>query len=121
MDARDRAAGRAALFGQEFAAAALGTVLRQRDAWISALLRAVVHQAILADIKVAGAGAATPIILFAGGNVVLKLIHARERLLAERHDLFENFALARSQRLKLTVAVVNQAHCRRKSKLHGAV
>src|ERR1700733_1579203 len=67
------------------------------------------HEAVFADVEVAGARAAAPIILEAGGDIVLKAIDTREGALAERHDFFEDFALARAERLKLSIAVVEDA------------
>ena len=68
----------------------------ERNARIAALLRTIMHQAILADVEVARAGAAAPVVLLAARDVVLKSIDAREGLLFQRHDLFENFPLSRS-------------------------
>ena len=92
MHAGNGAARRAAFFCAKFALALLGRVFGQRNAGISALLRAVVDQAVLANVEIAGAGAASPIVFAARGDVVLEAVHASEGTLAERHDLFENFA-----------------------------
>ena len=66
----------AGFFGYVLAADVLHCVLLQGDAGVAALLRAVVHQAILADIQVAGAGAAAPLVGPALGDVVLEAIDA---------------------------------------------
>src|SRR5258706_5894639 len=49
-------------------------VICQRFARISALLRTVVHQPVLAYIEIAGAGAAAPVIRLAVGDVFLEVI-----------------------------------------------
>ena len=69
---------RAALFRQIFAPPLLVGVFRERDAGIAALLRAVVDQAILANVEVARPCAAAPVVLPPRRNVVLKTVHARE-------------------------------------------
>ena len=49
-------------------------------AGIAALLRAVVHQALFADVQIARAGATPPVVGLAFGEVVLKAGDAREIL-----------------------------------------
>ena len=121
MHAGNGATRGAAFFGAEFALALLGRVFGERNAGISALLRAIMDQAVLADVEVARAGAAAPIVFAARGDVVLEAIDASEGALAERHDLFENFALALAERAELAVAIVQNAHGGSESKLDGAV
>src|SRR5690606_16894966 len=77
VHAADRAERRAGLLGVELAADVLARVLRERDARVAALLRAVVHEALLADVEVAGAGAALPVVRLAVDEVVLKPADAR--------------------------------------------
>src|SRR5580658_8074756 len=60
MHARHRATRGTALLREKFAVALLVSVLRQRDAGVAALLRAIMHQAILANVEIARAGAAPP-------------------------------------------------------------
>ena len=110
----------ARFFRVELAMAALGGVLGERDARIAALLRAVMDEAILANVEIARAGAAAPMVFAARGDIVLKRIDARKRAFAEAHDFLENFALVRCKRLKLAVAVVNDANRRGKSQFDGA-
>ncbi len=62
MDAADGAHGRAPLLGQEFALDVVDGVRRERRAGRAALLRAVVDEALFADIQVARAGAAAPLV-----------------------------------------------------------
>src|SRR5580704_1719448 len=106
MHAGYRATRSTALLREKFAVPLLVSVLRQRNAGVAALLRAIMHQAIFADVEIARAGATSPVVLQPLGDVVLELINAREGLLAERHNLFENFLLARAQRLQLAIVVV---------------
>src|ERR1017187_3774944 len=67
----------AAFRGEEFAFYVGGGVLGQRNAGIAALLRAVVHQAVFADVEVARAGAAAPVVRLARGDCRLEVIEAR--------------------------------------------
>ena len=62
LNATDRAGGGAALAGKVFPPHILERVFLDRDPGIAPLLRTVVDQAILADVDVAGAGAAAPIV-----------------------------------------------------------
>src|SRR5271154_360239 len=78
VDAGNGAVGRATLLGEEFALALSGGVFGERDARVAALLGAIVHQAVLADIEVARSCAATPLILATRGDIVLESVHARE-------------------------------------------
>src|SRR5580658_2068803 len=121
MHAGYRTTRSAALLGEKFAVALLIGILRQRNAGVAALLRAVMHQTVLADVKIARAGATSPVVLQPLSDIVLELIDAREGLLAQRHNLFENFLLPRAQRLELAVVVVQNPHGRSESQLHGAV
>jgi hypothetical protein len=77
VHAGDRAARRAGFGGVVFAADIFERVFHQRLGRVAALLRAVVHQAVLADIEVARAGAAAPVILFAVRDVVLEIVDLR--------------------------------------------
>src|SRR5208282_6686581 len=100
MNAGDRAMRRAAFLGEEFALPPGLRVLIERNAGVAPLLRAVVHEAVFANVEVARPGAASPFVLAPRGDVVLESIHARERTLSERHDLFEDFLFTRAERLK---------------------
>src|SRR5579864_6132406 len=79
------------------------------------------NQAVLANVEISRAGTASPVVLAARGDVVLKRIDARERALAEAHDFLENLALSLTERLELPAPVVEYAHSRRKSQLDGAL
>src|SRR5215471_19805851 len=105
MHAGNSAPRRAAFLGQKLAMAPLARVLGERNAGISTLLRTVMHQPVFANVQVARARAAAPIVLASGGNIALETVDARERTLPERHDLLENGLLFGTQRLELAVAV----------------
>ena len=56
------------------------TVYRlERDRRVSALLRAVVNQAVLADVEIAASGAALPLVRLAQGQVLVEEIVVSER------------------------------------------
>src|SRR5579863_8005804 len=95
--------------------APLGGIFGERNAGIAALLRAVMDEAVLANVEVARAGAAAPVVFAARGDIVLKRIDARKRTFAEAHDFLENFAFVRRKGLELAVTVVNDADCRSES------
>ncbi len=99
----------AALLGKEFTANVGDRVLLQRYAGMTALLRAVMHQAIFANVEVASPGAAAPLVGTAFGNIVLKPVEARVMVLFKALHLQEHFALDFAQRLELPFTVVNDA------------
>src|SRR5262245_28072520 len=70
----DRAAWRAGLLSDKLPPDVVHRVARERRGRIPALLRAVVHQAIFADVKISGSGAATPVVLFSVRDIVLERI-----------------------------------------------
>src|ERR1700683_5338448 len=110
LHARDGAPRRAGFAREVFAPDIFLGVAGERHTGLAALLRTPVHQAIFANVKVARAGAATPLIRFTLRDVVLEFIEARKRALAERHNLFEKLSVARAKRTKLAVPIVNDAH-----------
>ena len=57
-----------------------GPVLREPDAGRAALLRAPVDQAVFADVEVARAGAAVPLIRPAGDQILLEHVIVRVRV-----------------------------------------
>jgi len=96
MHAGNGAARRATFLRHEFALALLVRIFEQRHAGIPALLRTIMDQAIFADVQVARAGAAPPVVFEAFGDVVLELINARERSFFERDNFLENLLFARA-------------------------
>src|SRR6185437_14743726 len=62
MNAGNGAVGSAGFLGEVLAPDVGDSVIRQRDSGIAALLGAVVNQAVLADIEIAGAGSAAPVV-----------------------------------------------------------
>ena len=109
VDARDGAVGSAGFLGQKFTLHVLTAIFRQRRARPAALLRAVMDQAVFADVDIARAGAAAPIVGLAVHDGFLEMIEARIMLLAEILDLVINATLFAAQRLQLSVAIVNDA------------
>src|SRR5215470_11784722 len=70
------AARAAELVGQVFMSAHFRCVLLQRNSRIAALLRAPMHEAVLADIQVARTRTAAPSVFPCARNVVLKIVEA---------------------------------------------
>ena len=120
MDAAHGAVRGAGFLGQVFAADIFDRVFFERRAGVAALLRAVVHQAVLADIHVAGAGAALPVIGLALRDGVLEKIEPREVPILHRLHLVIDLALLLAQRTKLAVAIVNDADRGGEAELDGA-
>jgi hypothetical protein len=121
VDAGNRATRGAGFLGEELAMALFVSIFRERDAWVAALLGAIVDQAVLADVEVARTRAATPVVLAASGDIVLELVDAGERAFAERHDLLEDFLFAGTERLELAVTVVENANSGGEAEFDGAV
>src|SRR5437660_11770125 len=109
MDARHRAVRGAGLLCQIFAADVFDGVLLQRDPRIAALLRAVVHQPVLANVEITRARAAAPLVRLAQGDVVLERIDASEAAPFEVLHLMIDAALFVSERLQLAVSIVNDS------------
>ena len=110
MHARNCAVRGAAFLGKKFALATLQRVIGERYAWVAALLRAVMHQAVFADVEVARTRAAPPVVFEALRNIALKFVNAREGLLTQRHNLVKNLLLARTEGFQLAVMVVDDSH-----------
>src|SRR5262249_10285537 len=86
VDAGDRAAGSALFLSPVSQADVIDRVLLERDTRISALLGAVVDQAVLADVDIASAGAAFPLVRLSVGDIALEVIDAAVGALAEGFD-----------------------------------
>ena len=78
MHAGNGATRRASFLGHKLALALLVGIFQQRNARITPLLRTIMNQAVLANVQIPCAGAATPIVLQSLCYVVLKLINASE-------------------------------------------
>src|SRR5580704_15780709 len=98
-----------ALLGEIFAAHVVSGVGCERHSGIAALLRAVVHQPVLTDVKVACPGAAAPFVRQALRNVVLESVDPGEAALLPRLHFVINAALFVVEWLHLSAAVVNNA------------
>src|SRR5579864_7535344 len=99
----------------------LAGVVHEGNAGIAALLGAVVHQAVFANVEVASARPTAPIIGQTLGNVVLKCVNAREAAFLERLHLVINAALFSAERLELPAVVVNDPNRRREAEFDGAL
>src|SRR5579859_1763686 len=119
MHAGDGAARGAFLHGAVFAADVFNRVLHQRLGGVAALLRAVVHQAVLTDVQIAGAGAAAPFVLDAVGDVVLEIIDLRVAALFHGAHSHVHFAFRVAERLQLAFAVVDDSNCGGEAQLHS--
>ena len=87
MHARNRAERRARFLGAVFAMNTLAVVVGERYAGETTLLRAVVHEAFLADVQVAPASTTAPVVGLLRGEVRLEaLIEACD---AEAVELLE--------------------------------
>src|SRR6185503_20029845 len=78
MDTPNRTHRRAALDAVIFGTEIVEAVLRERDAWMTALLRAPMDETVFADIEVPRTGAALPVIGLALCKVLLKPVVVRE-------------------------------------------
>src|SRR4030095_17262237 len=95
-------------------------VLFERNAREAALLRAIMDQAVFADVQIARARAAAPVIRPTVGQVVLKLVQPSELLLAAPPQLFVDLFLDAAERLQLAAPVVNHAERRAEAEFYGA-
>ena len=106
MHAAHRAVRRAALLRQKLPLQIRLRVLRQRHPRIPALLRAVMHQPVLADVQEPRPRAAPPVIRLAVRNVLLEVIEPRIILLLPRAHFRPDPALVRRP-------AASAARCRR--------
>ena len=121
VHAGDGAIGSAGFFRQIFATNVFGRVFLQRNGGIAALLRAIVHQAILANVEIARPGAAAPLIGAALRNIVLEAVDPGETALLHRLHLAVDPALLLIQRLQLPRAIVNDADGRAETQAQGTL
>src|SRR6185312_11437399 len=124
VHAANRAERGARLGRREFASNVVHGVGFQRHTRIAALLRAVVDEAVLADVEIPPARAAAPRIWFAIRQVLLEAADARVQILQHLtgtvdrgSDLVEHFALGRRQWLQTPAAVVDDADGRGEAEL----
>ena len=115
------AARGAGFFGEELAVALLVSVFHDGNARIAALLRTIVDQAVFADVEIARASTAAPVVFLAARDIVLELIDTSEGLLFQRDNFFENFLLAWVQGLELAVVIVENADGGGESQSDGAM
>src|SRR6516225_676972 len=118
--ARHRAVRRTRLLGDTLTADVSHRVLLQGHRGIAPLLRAVVNQPVFADVEIARAGSATPLVRSPLRDVVLERVDAGEAALFKRLHLVIHRALFGVQGLQLPAAVVNDPDRRAEAELHGA-
>src|SRR5207302_5694500 len=99
VDAGNCAVRSAGFFRPVFTPDIVGAVLLQRNRRIAALLRAVMHQAVLADVQVASPRPASPVVGPTLSDVVLKVINAAEAALLQVFHGMVHLALLLVQRL----------------------
>ena len=109
MNAGYRAVRRAGFFRQVLPAYVLERVLLDGSSRIAALLRAIVNKSVFADVEIASACAASPVVRLAICEIVLKSVYASVPLLAKTLHLVVNLALYSRQRLERAETVVNDA------------
>lgn len=111
--------GRAGFARVILAPQVLPRVFLQRHGGIAALLGAVVHQAVFADVEVTAPGAATPVVRPAVGDVFLKLVKAGVDLPAQVLDGAIDPLLRLAQGAHLAPAVVDDAERAGQAQPHG--
>src|SRR5215831_3965973 len=116
MDAADGAVRRAPLGRQELALDVVDCVVLERDAGRAALLRAPVDESVLADIEIARAGTAAPLVRLAVGELFLEVRDAGVEILEDlqravdgRRHLVVHLAFHGTERLEQPLAVVDDA------------
>src|SRR5580658_10975255 len=112
---------RTAFFGEIFAAHVVASVSCERNPGIAALLGAIVHQPVFADVEIARAGAAAPIVRQALRDVVLEGVDAGEAALFHRLHFVIDAALFSAERLQLAATIVDDADGRAETQFNRAL
>ena len=121
MHAGNGAVRRAGLFGHILPPDVSQRVVLERGAGIASLLRAIVHQAVFADVEIARSGAAAPLVGTALRNIVLERIDASEAALFHRLHFLVDALFFFGQRLQLPAAVVDDSDGRAETERQGAL
>src|SRR5580704_18308595 len=121
MHARYGAMRSTRLLRLELAAYIRNCVFLQRNPRIAALLRAVMHQAILANVEIARSSATAPLIGKAQRDVVLEGIYTGKAAFLQPLHFVVNALLVVVQRLHLPRAVVDDPHGRTESQFQGTL
>src|SRR5436190_24003795 len=100
MNAADRAVRCARLRGVVLACDVVASPLGERHAGNTTLLRAVVHEPVLADVEVTRASAASPVIRFAFDQVCLEAANPRVHARTDANGLVVDRTFALAQRLQ---------------------
>src|SRR5579884_1410285 len=120
LDAGNSAVRSAGFPGVVFPLEVLRRVAIERRRGIAALLRAVVDQPVLANIKVAPAGSAPPIIRTPVGDILLKIIDPGVAALPQFLDRAVNPLLLFGQSAHLAPAIMDDADRAGESQFEGA-
>src|SRR5499433_2403677 len=120
LDAGDGAEFRAWFFGVILMLQVFARVFFERNARKAALLRAVMDEAVFADVQITRPRAAAPVIRTAVSQVVLKLIQPSELLLAMMPQLFIDLFLDPAEGFQLAAPVVNHAERRAEAEFDRA-
>src|SRR5262245_1384501 len=124
MHAGDSAIRRAGFDGLGFAFKMLPSVIGERNGGIAALLRAVMNQSVFADVQVAAARAAMPLIRQSAYQVFLELIvviESEEGFLPGIQNFVVDGLLPLAERLQLARMIVDDADCALETKLAHAL
>src|ERR1700716_3274506 len=111
---------RAGFFAEVLAADIVPGVGCERNRRITALLRAVMHQSVFADVEITGAGTAAPVVGQPLRDVVLKSVDSGKALLFKRLHLVVDVALFVAERLQLATAVVDDSDGRAETQFNCA-
>src|SRR5262245_26118118 len=122
MHAADRAERGTSLFDVVLTMQVLVGVPLERDAWMTALLRTPVHETVFADVQVAAAGAAVPIVRQAGRQVALEtvVVDVIEDGRADLGHPLQHCALLVVERQEMAAAIVDDADRRHEPELARA-
>src|ERR1700733_8330462 len=115
VHAADRAARRAALLRQKLTLYICGLIPSQRYSGIPALLAAVVHQPVLADVQIPPPRSTTPVVRLPIGDRLLKVIEPRVAPSCQIPHLGPHPALSLAKRLQLTAAIMDDPDRRTES------
>ncbi len=107
---------RATLLGAVFAADIRERILGNGNPRVSPLLRAIVHQPVLADVEISCASPALPVVRYAIGNLVLELVQPRVALLRQMPNPVEDIPFQLAEWLELTTTVMDDTDGRTEPK-----
>jgi len=121
LDATNCAGWSTGLSGQIFTPHVLFRVVLQRYGGVAALLRAIMNEAILANVEITRARAASPVIRITTRKILLEPVQSRVSTLAVVLDLAVDPLFEAIQRLHRAIAVVDDSQRTLKSKLNSTM